>query len=184
LSRRARPIRPRLPYQILQPHLRVSLGTPLPGRARGGYPMRPAVLRCQGGAAHVLALQPSVHLESSHPFLFASPRRPPAPQPGGNEKRRPKPASLSGFLCLLARWLAQHSPPDVRADNVKREEDTHSPSGRAPLLASHDVSIIGGACGLSRPCVLKTIRRGVLATRHREWRRRTRPSSRRRGSNS
>ena len=60
-----------------------------------------------------------------------------------NEKRRPKPASLSGWTCLLARWLAQHSPPDGNHRDVKRETDALILAQDVQLLASHDSSIIG-----------------------------------------
>ena len=55
------------------------------------------------------------------------------------------------FCACWLVWLAQHSLPDVRTNNMKREEDAHSLIFGAPLLASHDSSIIDGMRRVSRP---------------------------------
>lgn len=97
----------------------------------------------------------SVSLSLSFPFVrsrFPMTSRLRAVVPD-NTKRRPKPASLSGLLCLLARWLAQHSSPDVRSNNMKWETHAHCLSHRALLLASHGPRIIGEGGRVSRPFV-------------------------------
>jgi len=76
------------------------------------------------------------------------------------KKRRPKACVfLSGFLCFFRLFaLAQHSPPDVRINDMKREADAHAQTQRVPLLASHDASIIGGNRPVSRPVVAPGVR--------------------------